>query len=243
MASYSDISSMRAQGLSSSLYADGAVTTALALATQYIDRATRQWFESRTLTALLDGNDSDRLFLPVPVISVSGLWINNRFETQEALPTTDYAVYNGRGLPDDRKNPKIGLISQRRSIYQVPALQDGRRIFMKGHKNQKITGAFGYTESDGTTPLLIKRACEKMALRFVAQLAADGQAQDGSGSSGAVIGEMTDGHMIQYAMPASIGIPGATFGISKDAEVEQILQAYRAPVAIAVPGSAFFELG
>lgn len=242
---YVTIADVRAQGLTDTAkYPDATVQAAIDLSSQYIDRTTRQWFESRALTVLMDGQDSARLFLPVPVITVTELYVNNRFAASEVLPATDYVVYNGRALPDDRKNPKIQLITARQSIYQVPNLTAGGRTFMKGPRNQKIVGTWGYTESDGTTPLLIKRACMKMTLRFADKLAEGGSGTGGtSGSSGAIIGESTDGHFIQYAMPSAIGVSGGTYGISKDPEVEIILQMFRAPLALAVPGSSQFELG
>lgn len=241
---YATVAEIRAEGLTDATkYPDLLVQGAIDLSSQYIERATRQWFESRSLTVRMDGNDSDRLFLPVPVISISELYINDRFEAANLLPAADYVVYNGRSFPDDRKNPKVELVNQRRSIFQVPALQFGKRIFMKGKRNQKMVGTFGYTEADGTTPLLIKRACKKMTLRFVEILASSGTGTSGSSNSGSIIGESTDGHFIQYALQSSLGINGATMGISKDGEVEQILALYRAPLAIAVPGSTSFELG
>lgn len=241
---YCTVQNVRDAGLTDVVtYPDPLVQAAIDLASQYIDRSTRQWFEVRNKTVLMDGNDSDRLFLPVPVISVSELYINNRFDAAEKMAVADYVVYNGRDLPDDRKNPKLALVNQRRSIFEVPALQFGRRIFMKGLRNQKIVGTFGYTEADGTTPLLIVRCTLKMALRFAEKLASSGTAASGLGSSGVIIGESTDGHFIQYATPSASGTQGATWGISKDPEVETILRQYKAPLALAVPGSSFFELG
>lgn len=240
---YCTVQDVRDQGLTdTSAYPDATVQAAIDLASQYIDRATRQWFDVRARTVTIYGNDSDRLFLPVPIVSVTDLFINGRFDAADKLAAEDYTVFNGRDLPDDRKNPKIQLVNQRRSIFQVPALQYGRRIFMKGMR-QKIVGTFGYVEADDSTPLLIKRACLKMTLRFVEKLAPSGTGSSGGNNSGIIIGESTDGHFIQYAMPNATGAKGGSYGVSKDPEVETILLQYRAPLGIAVPGSAYFELG
>lgn len=241
---YVTVQNMRDEGLSDTVkYPDGQVQLAIDLASQYIDRTTRQWFESRSLTVLLDGQGSDRLFLPVPVITLAELYINLRFDASEVLPAADYVVYNGRSLPDDRYNPKVELVNMRRSLFQVGSLSYGKRVFMKGKRNQKLVGAFGFTEADNSTPKMIQRACKKMALRFVDKLAENGTGTTGSTNSGTVIGESTDGHFIQYAMPSATGVKGATFGISKDPEVEQILALYKAPIGLAVPGTPDFDLG
>lgn len=239
---YVTVAEMRAEGVAAT-YVDATVQAAIDLASQYMDRACRQWFESRSYTAYLDGQDSDRLFLPVPIITLTELYINNRFTAQDKLLTADYVVYNGKGFPDDRRNPKVELINSRRSIFQVPALQQGGRIFMKGKRNQKLVGTFGFTEEDGTTPLLIVRAVKKMCLRFLDVLSPTGGGSGTTTSSGVIIGESTDGHFIQYATPGSAGVKAASMGISRDPEVEQIIQMYRAPITLAVPGSSNWELG
>jgi hypothetical protein len=250
---YTTVSEVRAAGISVAKASDAAVQAAIGLWSSFIDQQTRQWFEARPGTLSLDGNDSEVLFLSVPVITITGLYINSRFESVDNIPQTNpdgtpnYVVYNARGYfngtgqagVDDRKNPKIAFYNQRRSIFQIPSLAYQGRIFMKGHQNQKLVGTFGYTEADGTTPLLIQRAC----LKLVAKNLAKGV----MGDNRLLSGESTDGHSVQYAMPQALGVKGKTFGITGDMEVEQILQMYRAPLAIRAPGSANplanFELG
>lgn len=242
---YVTVAEVRAQGLSdATAYPDPMIQTAIDLASAYIDKATRQWFTNKSMTILLDGQDSARLFLPIPIVSVSELYINARFDPSQVLPAADYIVYNGRSFPDDRKNPKIQLNRVRTSIYQGPPFNGAGRLFVKAPRNTKIVGVFGYTEADDTTPLMIKRATMKMTLRFVETLAPNGTGTGAAAfNSGILIGESTDGHFIQFALPSNVGIRGATFGISKDPEVEQIILLYKAPLAIAVPGNFSYSTG
>lgn len=234
---YATVADLRAQGVPASIV-DATIQEAIDLWSQFVDRACRQFFEARSLTVDLDGNDSHILHLPFPVISVTSLFTNGNFTT--ALDAARYTVYNGRttGGQDDRKNPKIRLVTSASSIYEVPRHFLTSPAFVKGNRNQRIVGSFGYTESDGTTPLLIKRAVMKLAVK---------QLKDGSTlwkeldsptvPAGGVMSETTDGHTITYdAFRVNPSKPGLT-GITGDQEVDRILDLYRAPLAMAVPGS------
>ncbi len=163
---YATINDVRAAGVTGDVEPDDdKITSLIALCSQFLDRATRQWFESRSVTFAVDGSDSDALHFAVPILTVTSLKLNS---DPNALDTDLYEVYNGRQMPDDRKNPRIKLVgpSTHRSIYTSPMVS-GRLIFRKGRRNQTIAGTFGYLEADDSTPLLIARAVTKMVVEKI----------------------------------------------------------------------------
>src|SRR3990172_2213255 len=241
---YVTAAEVRCEGVPASI-SDQKITDAIALWQQFIERACRQWFESRLLTVQVDGNDSDILFLPVPVISVTSLFVNNDFVN--ALPTVNYKVYSGRSEPnDDRRNPKIRLVSLQ-TIFDPPVFPL-RAVFAKGQQNQKIVGEFGFTESSATTPfwttpLLIKRALVKLVIRDLQTKGSGGlwaAVSSGGLPAGAKAFEMTDGHSVQYATPQSKITKAGLSGVTGDNEIDAILVLYRAPIAMAVPSSPLY---
>lgn len=239
---YATVTDARNEGVPATIV-DGTIQAALDTWSQFIDRACRQFFESRNATIDINGNDSRILFLPVPVITVTSLFTNANFTT--ALPTTDYKVYAERGpVVDNRKNPKIELTNPGQGIYDLPRTQFG--MFLRGTQNQRVIGAFGYTESDGTTPKLIKRAVLKLALRQLMNGGPTGglwNEINKNTSSGKIMSETTDGHTVTYdAFRINPSNPGLS-GITGDQEVDRIIDMYRAPIAMGVPGSSIWLHG
>jgi len=145
LGAYVTVQDVRDEGLTDiTKYPDKKVVDYIRTWQELLDRACRQWFESRTLTLLLDGNDSDTLFFGVPIISVEHLKLNG---STAALDASLYKVYSEKSYPDNRRNPKISLVSPDavRDIYTAP-LTYGRLKFHLGRKNQEVKGAFGYVE-------------------------------------------------------------------------------------------------
>ena len=145
MGDYVTVQQLRDEGITATIAADAKVLDAIRTWQEILDRACRQWFESRTLTLLVDGSDSDTLFFGVPIISITHLKLNG---ATTALDTDLYRVYSSRSYPDDRHNPRIKLIGDElRDIYTAP-LSYGRLKFLLGRQNQEIKGAFGYIEDN-----------------------------------------------------------------------------------------------
>lgn len=198
------------------------IETSIAWISEFIDRTTRQWFESRTLTVYLDGNGSDTLLLPVPVISVTSLHINGDFDS--ALTTDDYFVYSSKGLKDERRNPRIRLAEE---------------VFAAGRQNTKIVGAFGFVDAAGspavyTTPPGIRRACLKMVLHDLQNPIGGGSVGGGAPAraAGPVLMETVDRHQVMYSAPRMGTVRAGTFAVTGDTEVDAILASYRAPLLI-----------
>jgi hypothetical protein len=206
-----------------------------------LERATRQWFRPIPTQFYLDGTDSDTLHLPIPIISVETLKMNN---DTVALDPGRYRVYAGCLLPDDRKNPRIKLVDTfgyDRDIYTASD-RTQRSRFHKGRQNQFVKGVFGYVESDGSTPAMIKRALLKLVIRNLS-LPLVGDPPMGLAppaiTTGMVKEEWTDGHQIKYQLSGGEIVPRkpGLNGLVNDPEVEMIIRLYKAPTGMATPAN------
>ena len=235
MADYITIQDVRDAGISDAIADDAAVSASIVTNQQFIERATRQWFDSRTLTLYLDGNTSDTLYLPVPIISVTSLKINGQ---DDALDSSLYEVYSSADLPDDRWNPRIKLVRGNTDLFADPFRTEYPPLFRKGRRNQEITGAFGFVEADGSTPELIKRA---LLLLVIEKLTNPpfGDAIPGAapGPVGNVMRETTDGHTLQYTFVKFGDTRAGLSGYTMNREVHMICTMYKAPIGIAAPSA------
>lgn len=237
---YATVDDVRSAGLTDEVaYPDDDVLAALQLASDAIDRATKQWFEPRQLTILFDGNGSDTIHLGIPIISISALYLN---DDTTPLDTKLFRVYSSRTYPDDRRNPRVKLTpaSNAMSFFQALPLTSGLARFVNGRQNQKLVGLFGFIEPDGSTPLLVKRANLKVALRKLGALV------QGGGPSppplppavAALISEQTDGHSYTTAQAKLVNRrPGLAGLFDGDPEIADIVKLYRAPIGLAVSSS------
>lgn len=235
---YIGVDAIRAQGLTSSMASDSSVLAAIATWQAFLERACRQWFAPKTMIIKFDGTDSDAIHFGVPIISIDYLKINS--STTELDPGL-YKVYNSIAYPDDRRNPRIKLVSEdEMDIYTAPMIF-GRHRFRKGRQNQEVKGTFGYVETDGSTPRLIKHALTKLVIEKLAKpiLTPPGAEPVPLPPllSGIIKREVTDGHSLEYAVAGgelSTRKPGLS-GITMDQEILDIIRLYKAPIGIATP--------
>ena len=234
MGSYVTLEEARSAGVPGTI-SDDVLMPVLVRWSEFIDAATKQWFEPRYLSLKLDGNDSRTLFLPVPVITVERFYMNSNFTNP--LDPKLISVYNRRDAArDDRRNPMIKLQGAGLGVFDVPDFRLGM-MFIKGEQNQQIDGTFGFVEEDLSTPKMIKRAVLKLSIK---------QLQNGGGNmwnevagaaplagGGQVQSETTDGHTISYAAFSVKPVQAGLNGITNDAEVDRIIDLYRAPLKIA----------
>jgi len=238
MANYITVQDVRDGGVTEAEASDAVVLTQIILWQQFIDRATRQWFEPRSLDFRVDGNGSDFLAFDVPIISITELEVN---DSETVLDPTLYRVYNANPYPDDRKNPRIRLTrNETRDVFIAPSLTGGRFVFRKGRQNQRIKGVFGFVEADGSVPELIKHALLKLVIeKFRSRPGATPTSINPL--VGLILEEWTDGHKIKYAQAGgetSKRAPGLT-GITMDQEILDIIKMYKGPIGIAVPAAGF----
>jgi len=241
---YCSVADVRAEGITAAQAIDAEIQSQLELWQAFLERACRQWFESRALVLDIDGTDSDTLHFGVPIISISDLKINR---SQTSLVTSLFEVYAARDYPDDRRNPRIKLRGpfEDRDIFLAPINHGEKLKFRKGRRNQHIEGNFGFVEEDGLRPKLIARAlCKLVVEKILNPIIPDGSVTFfPSGPVGPVIEEKTDGHSQKFANligTVSERRPGLT-GITTDQEILDIIKLYRAPIGAATPANWTFD--
>ena len=221
---YVSVQDIRDEGITVSELSDD---RALALTTgwqAWFDSMTGQWFNRKELTLQFDGNGSRVLWLPVPIIELTALYINDDFNNP--VDTSYYTVYNRYYPEDDRKNPRIKM-KRRTSDDIFSAVSDYK--FNVGDLNQQLVGAFGYVDQDGSTPHLVKRAIMQLIIATM-EIYADGDLD--AMRSGRVIEEVTDRHRIEYANLYDDIMAWNPTGLS---DVDLALRMYRRPATIETP--------
>lgn len=233
---YISVDDVRKAGISESNVSDDDVLVAINMWQQFIDRACRQWFVPKSLTIKMNGNDSDTLFMGIPIIDVTYLKING---SEDASDASLYKVFNSNTYPDDRGNPRIKLVNRNergRNIFTTSLSYIPR--FRRGYQNQEIQGIFGYVEPDGSVPAMIQRAHLKLVVekltRPVYPTGVGSSLIQSSPEGQTIIREKTDGHEIEYAN--TIKNKGYSYsGITNDPEILEIIAMYRAPIGLATP--------
>lgn len=193
----------------------------------FIDRQTGQWFNSRTLTMRVEGPNSNVLFFPVPNLTMTSIKLNSEANTADL---TFFEIFNGRSLPDNRRNPMIKIVRRTGDIFSGSATLG--RIFQRGFFTE-LAGTWGYLEEDGSTPLEIQRATLLLVFQDIQNPIVDAAS---SSSSGAVKREETDLHEIEFFQPSESSSSG---GESGNTDVDTILAKYKAPFGI---GGSFLDV-
>ena len=199
--SYCEIADIRAEGITEEQMTDDQVSQLIALACNYIDKVTGQWFELRQKTIKLDGRGGQVLQLPVFLINCDEI-------QADGIPIDDYVLFNRISPEDDRNYPKI---------YR-------RLRWPKGIQNIQVQGEWGYVEEDGSTPLLIKRAAVKLFLYNFLPALGDSEAQAEKALSGLLQSETTDGH--SYSLNGEILKAMYENSLTGDAEIDGIINQY-----------------
>lgn len=150
---YATVQQLRDEGLpgdATTVVKDAQALILLERANQLVEQITGNIFYKSAGTFVFDGNNSYLLQLPLAIVTITSLKINN---DTVALDSGEYRVYNGRAKPtDDRYNPKIEL---RRNVQ--PSIFTGgasQRFFKKGF-DQTVVGEFGFLEPDDSVPAVI----------------------------------------------------------------------------------------
>jgi hypothetical protein len=236
--SYIGVQDVRAAGMSATVASDSKVIGAILTWQEIVERLCRQWFSPRYITFRFNGDDSDLARFNTPIIAVESLYIN---DDTAALTPDLYEVYGGKDAAgDNRRNPRIALREWGGTIFTMDENQ-GRVKFLRGRKNQTVSGWFGYVEDENLTPGPIQRAL----LMLVLEKLSTPLYSDPSSPSpmpippvlGPVVEEWTDGHRLKYA---EVGGSSGTrktgmSGLTSNPEIIDTLLLYRGPIGIAVP--------
>lgn len=217
---FSYISMEEARAVVNPAMTDARLKEIVASAQNYIDGRCRQWFEPRAQEMLVDGGGGKSLHLSIPIISLRQLFVN---DNPDPCPVGLYRVYSGRGnSPDDRRNPRVRLIGD---VWA--------NRFAYGAQNQKLVGTFGFVEPDGSTPERIRYAMMRLVQK-------NGRSPSGvptSGSVGPLAKKQVDKGAEWYFAPWASTSKTGQIPIVGDAEIDGILNNYRAPVAVDVSGT------
>ncbi len=232
--SYAKVKDLRTQGLPDTIK-DPEARRLLLLASQMVEKNTRNIFREEVGVFTFNGNNGYILHLPIPIIEVTSLKVNN---SVTELSSDFYRAYMGRGFPtDDRRNPKIELrrASDATTIYTTSSTVD---VFLKG-SDQVVDGKFGYLEPDDSVPEAIKEAVLVLAIQHIYPLYCvyGGGIAGTAGSSGPVKKEKTDDHEKEWHNISS----GQTIDDGFwPPIVKTLLKPYRAPRAIGVTSQRWY---
>lgn len=227
---YTTIAEMRARGVTTTLADDDTLLASIELNSRMIDHFTGQWFYAREMELHLDGRGTFTLHLDIPIVEVTRVaidyWADDSSTTDinlDDLEIYDRHVRLGMLKPDDRQCPKIVLRQASNTMKRVQPGWGG--VFPKGQQNVLIAGTFGYTEPDGSTPLLIREACRRMVKRDLLAIASSGS----GGPSGPVKREKTREQEVEYADANKSALQGVYTG---DPAIDMILVRFRRPFAV-----------
>ena len=203
-------------------------------AANYIENMTKRSFLQVPMTVMLDYKPGQMtFFMPLPIISISQITLNDNFvgNTPFVIPVGSYTVYN-RIWPDDRKDPKIMLVSgwggrnPDRSPWRTLDYGAGKQTVQQG---AQFTGVFGYQDTDANgnliTPYPIISAHAKLVERLlptpVDSMSAERRVRER-------VTNESDGRFKSYSLQSII----RTSMITGDQEIDEILSMYRAPLAM-----------
>jgi hypothetical protein len=219
-------SDLRAEGFTTTMVDDERLVALIDQASMLIEQVTSQWFEPRYMAMTLDGRESHRLDLGIPIVAVAEVAIDGA-----AVDAGSYRVYN-RHLtqrllnPDDREDPHLRFFQQTDFGLPFPP-----STFPTGHQNVTVTGVFGYTDPPGpigSTPVLLKQACKLLVVKQMA-LMSDSDARFEERVRNYLIEERTRDQM--YRLDPTM-VRQQSYSLTGDAEVDQLLVRYMAPLSI-----------
>ena len=225
---YITIQDIRDAGIPDTEKNDAEVQASIDHWSAQIDTWTGQWFNAREIEVTVEGRNSNILLLGIPIISISQIRINHHLPDNagDLYTTFDrFQIFKSRDYPDDRRNPRIKLVSNRYSIYYSYG-----RAFMRALYTT-IDGIFGFIEKDGTTPLPIQRACLKLVLRDLKNPLLT-EVTEAGGGLGPKKREKTDMHEIEYFESSQSTISKDRGTVSGDPEIDRILSYYRKPIGV-----------
>lgn len=206
---------LRAEGVPES-YTDEWIEGRIALAEAYVETQTGQWFEPRDLTMVFDGSGDTTLLLPICLLEVTSITLDDVELTDDEL--ADVVNYNRRGLAqDDRRNPKLVRL--------------GGYTWTEGVQNVSIEGSWGYVEADDSTPLAILEVVKRLVIRDIDPLA-DTAAQRERRE--AIFGTSFSAHNRSVTLSQA----AVTGGPTNDPQIDRALTRFRRPlttVTIGVP--------
>lgn len=220
---------VRAEGITTTTLSNARLGLLIDRATQYIERMCGVHFRPIHGLFKYNGNWSEALFLQVPIVGVKQILANGG---TTPLNTSAVALHHSRidqdirfnPSPDPRRNPWIRFKAEV-SIFAMTGSQRRRPRFSAGAHMQKVTGVFGFLETDGTVPALITDAVLRLIYNTALTLTPGG----GGAVAGPLISETVDRHTKMWASGGSAALSHA---LATSKEVEEIITLYRRPIGL-----------
>ena len=222
------VQDVRDEGITEELASDSAVEAAIAFCESVFNDQTGQFFEPLDGDLTIDGDNTDSIFLPFPVIAVTSIVDNDNSVTMDAA---NYRVYSGRSrIQDDRRNPKI--------------MAKRGRLFTYSPGRWTITGTFGFTESDGSPPPAVKQAIlimvvDKLLHPIIEPSTVLPEMNENLQQQGSKTEETTDDHKLKWAATTKAAPWDPLAAISNSPFVRKAIKDYRAPFGISTQTAAF----
>lgn len=245
---YVTVDDMRDEGYTATEVTDAQIRRGALLANDVIEKITGQWFEPRLRTFLLDGRGKHKLFLDVPIITVSAIEVDEEAVTLDFDTVKIYNRHLTQGLtaPDDRYNPMLvfdeSFWQYSLGEYRIVPYREGN--FYEGQQNVKVTGYFGFTDlakgapvgetssssqvplDYGDAPDLIKYAARRLCARYMYPLASQAK---GKGTDLSLMGRIKERKNRDQAIKFG-GVDVASSSLTGDPEVDEILSGYMGPL-------------
>lgn len=227
---------MRSLGLTVTQASDVRLERLIREAIDYIEKETRNWFRPVYFKSRVDGGHANTLMLPMGILGIEDVWINESTSAQNhssyrpnfyRIDKVDPAVQR----PDPRYNPHL-TVRRSASIFQGNYGSYGNSVYGAGITNVQVAGIFGYLEGDGKVPAMLMRA----AFKLVYSTAVSGSVTSSSSSvpAGQLTSRTVDFYSESYAQTGGSATT-LTSVLARSPEVEQILKAHRAPLALGAP--------
>jgi hypothetical protein len=205
--------------------------SAMFCAAQEIDRVTQGFFFPKYMTMRVQMRPaSSTIFLMQPVIALASIEVisaavGSTVDTEYEMDDDHFRIYNrhleGLVAPDDRQNPKIAF-----------AGSGGK--FPRGNMNIKVTGVFGYTDSDGgpfgRVPAILEEVTEALAKRRLG-LGANAKADPFAGHPGRIKSAKTRSQAVSFDTSLS-----GKATITGNPRLDEALQAMSRPYHVGVAG-------
>jgi hypothetical protein len=231
---YCLLQDLRDEGVASATVPDLLLAKRIALASRFIEAATKRFFYPRAMSINLDGTGGAAMLLQQPIIALTGISLETTTLLTD-IELDNVRVYN-RHLsqrltdPDDRSSPKIELFNTRDS-YGYGRLGYTALRFPVGEQNVAIDGVFGYTDpglsmlTAGVTPEMIRHVCKLITMRELSKLS-----KVAARSEGLVRHRLTSERTRDQAYslaPLGTQMTGAFF--TGDPEVDNVLAFFQRP--------------
>ena len=206
---YISVSDLRHEGVTDPPYSTEHVEERITLACRAVDLMTGCFFEAKAAHVVtIDGPGHDYLFLPYPPTKTSSI---TSIETGEHASggtnwiAVDSALYEVvlPLVPDGRFNPKVIHLTG---------------TWPKGKRNIRVTGTFGFVESDGTTtPPQIRDLALRIAVWNMKKIG-----DEGAQRASQIIEESLKDYRYKLADPSALA--QGSFG---DPKIDNLISMFR----------------